>query len=406
MKQQACMLKSVSKKNMLVELCAGNYATHYDLVNGPDGLFNGSSILPNFQMIIWILFNKFKIEHLIRIKNNHLYTQEIHPTLTPIEPIFKEIKIGSNSNHIIIRTQFPIQLVVDRTIHHVHGLSLDYLAFDPTGVYRHDLLYTALSRIKNLSLLQPLQMKNLHVDPNVSIDMNRLRTTTHWVPNVPILAKFRDSHVVICSLNTRSLSLYKDDIYSYYNETHFDPKTSYITSFIDMLKHSFSSVYDCNGTMIVYDNHTKLFFHETHFTLGAKFIVASFNTNTRKSIHIIALYRPSTLPVTTFLNHLRHFLNKIPISCPTTILGDFNINMLNQNSYDVKGFQHFMKFYNMYLQFQENTTIYDSHNDHLWTNAPSLQCIFGTFEAYWTDHRLIYFSLKIPNYVLQYCHVN
>ena len=27
--------------------------------------------------------------------------------------------------------------------------------------------------------------------------------------------------------------------------------------------------------MIVYDNHTKLFFHETHFTLGAKFIVAS-----------------------------------------------------------------------------------------------------------------------------------
>ena len=47
-------------------------------------------------------------------------------------------------------------------------------------------------------------MKNFQVDPNVSIEMNRLRTTTRWVPNVPILAKFRDSHVVICSHNTRS----------------------------------------------------------------------------------------------------------------------------------------------------------------------------------------------------------
>jgi hypothetical protein len=109
--------------------------------------------------------------------------------------------------------------------------------------------------------------------------VNRLRTTTRWVPNVIILAEFRDSHIVICLLNTRSLSLHKDDIYFYYNlqashilclnETHFDPKTLKFTSFIDMSKHSFLSVYDRNGTGIVYDNHTKLFFHETHFTLGA-----------------------------------------------------------------------------------------------------------------------------------------
>ena len=187
---------------------------------------------------------------------------------------------------------------------------------------------------------------------------------------MPLLAKFRDSHVVICSLNTKLLSLHKDDIYSDYNlqasfilclnETHFDLKTSDITFFIVMSKYSFFNVYNRNGTMIDYDYHTKLLFHETHSTLGAEFIVASFNTNTRKSIHIIALYRPSTLPVTTFLNHLRHFLSTIPTSCPTTILGDFNINMLNQNSSDVKELQHFLKFYNMYLQFQESTTIYDS----------------------------------------------
>ena len=77
--------------------------------------------------------------------------------------------------------------------------------------------------------------------------MNRLRTTTRWIPNVPILAEFRDSHVVICSLNTRALSLHKDDIYFDYNlqashilclnETHFDLKISDITSFFDTSKY-------------------------------------------------------------------------------------------------------------------------------------------------------------------------
>ena len=67
------------QKNMLVELCAGNYATHDGLVNGADGLFKGSSLLPNSQTIIWILFNNSKTKHLTRIKSNHIYTQEIHP---------------------------------------------------------------------------------------------------------------------------------------------------------------------------------------------------------------------------------------------------------------------------------------------------------------------------------------
>jgi hypothetical protein len=37
--------------------------------------------------------------------------------LTPIEPISKDIQIGSNSTHIITRIQFPIQLAATCTIH-------------------------------------------------------------------------------------------------------------------------------------------------------------------------------------------------------------------------------------------------------------------------------------------------
>jgi hypothetical protein len=44
--------------------------------------------------------------------------------------------------------QFPIQLVATCTIHQTQGLTLDYLAFDPTNVYKHGLTYTTFFRVK------------------------------------------------------------------------------------------------------------------------------------------------------------------------------------------------------------------------------------------------------------------
>jgi hypothetical protein len=144
---------------MLVELCARNYATHDGLVNGANGMFQGSTKVFSSQEVIWILFNNPKCGKLTRIKNAHLYEHEIHLTWTLIEPISNDIQIGSNSSHIIIRTQIPIQLAITCTIHQAQGLTLDYLTFDPTNVYKHGLTYITLLRDKkkeNFYLLQPL----------------------------------------------------------------------------------------------------------------------------------------------------------------------------------------------------------------------------------------------------------
>ncbi len=87
-----------------------------------------------------------------------MYEHEIHPTWTLIEPISKDIQIGSNFS-TITKTQFPIQLAIARTIQQAQGLTLDYLTFDPTNVYKHGLTYISFSRVnkKNkIYLLQPL----------------------------------------------------------------------------------------------------------------------------------------------------------------------------------------------------------------------------------------------------------
>jgi hypothetical protein len=80
--------------------------------------------------------------------------------------------------------------------------------------------------------------------------------------------------------------------------------------------------------------------------------------------------------------------------CPTIIMSDFNIDMLDQNSTHLNELGNFMKHYSMELQFKEITIIYGTHIDHIWTNALTQQCMLRIIEAYWIDHKLI-FSIQI-----------
>jgi hypothetical protein len=68
-----------------------------------------------------------------------------------------------------------------------------------------------------------------------------------------------------------------------------------------------------NGTMIIYDNFTKLSSHEILTFLGFEYIATTFNANIKKAIHIIAIYRPPTLYLSMFIIHFQKFLDLMPI---------------------------------------------------------------------------------------------
>jgi hypothetical protein len=101
------------------------------------------------------------------------------------------------------------------------------------------------------------------------------------------------------------------------------------SSNIDTRTHSMINVDGQNGTMIIYDNFTTLSSHETVTSLGVEYIATTFNAYTRKAIHIVAIYRFSTLSLSMFVIHLRRILDLMPISCPMIIIGNFNIDMFN-----------------------------------------------------------------------------
>ena len=124
-----------------------NYVIFDELVNGADGLFKTSTTF-NDKSYVWIQFYNTKVGIATRFSHSHLYNcSDIDSTWTPIESVAKEIRIGKNQSHLVMRIQFPIQLAAARTIHRAQGLSLDDLVFNPCGVNKHGLAYTALSCI-------------------------------------------------------------------------------------------------------------------------------------------------------------------------------------------------------------------------------------------------------------------
>jgi hypothetical protein len=76
----------------------GNYAMYDGLVNGVDDIFKASITYCN-KIIIWIMFQNFKIRTLTREKYNHYYNKNIESKWTPIEPIIKDIRVGMYHNN-------------------------------------------------------------------------------------------------------------------------------------------------------------------------------------------------------------------------------------------------------------------------------------------------------------------
>jgi hypothetical protein len=89
-------------------------------------------------------------------------------------------------------------------------------------------------------------------------------------------------------------------------------------------------VYASMGTMLLYNKHINLYSTNTKFYLGFKIIIVTFNNHSQHAIHVIAIHKPFTLPLTHFFNALKQAMFILPQNCATIVLGDFNVNMLEK----------------------------------------------------------------------------
>jgi len=152
---------------------------------------------------------------------------------------------------------------------------------------------TTLSHVKGkkkLYLLAFLVEINFLIDKCVSNEMQCLKITIQWQLCVPYLQPFRQTHTIIQSLNTRSLSVHFQNI-----EMNHNLQTSHILCLNEnkvktqnKSSHQYSNhskyksivTYGSQGTMLLYAR--SIVFDSCEFVtmFGSGFIVASFNTNT------------------------------------------------------------------------------------------------------------------------------
>jgi len=73
-----------------------------------------------------------------------------------------------------------------------------------------------------------------------------------------------------------------------------------VHKFINSLKYSYISIHDGHGLMMLYDIHMHLYSFNIITNYGLKYITSTFNINTRKTKHIVCLYRVHSYLIFTF----------------------------------------------------------------------------------------------------------
>ncbi len=139
-------------------------------------------------------------------------------------------------------------------------------------------------------LLTPLVEASFKVDKYISNEMHRLKTTTQWQLCVPYLQPFKQTHTIIQSLNTRSLSLHFQNIEMDHNlqtshilclnETKVKTQNKSSHQYSNHSKYKSIVTYGSQGTMLLYDRSIVLDSCESIIIYGLEFIVTSFNTST------------------------------------------------------------------------------------------------------------------------------
>ena len=124
---------------------------------------------------------------------------------------------------------------------------------------------------------------------------------------------------------------------------------------------------------------------------GTEVIV--FRVTPLKQFTVIGLYRSPKVPMTQLWAALRELLSQHSLTCN---IGDFNVNWLNE--IERRPLQNLLiTGFNYRQLILSYTTDNRTAIDHIYTNITDCSVTSGTFETYFSNHRVIWISVERPN---------
>ena len=390
-------------------------------IDTEDGLANGASCVIKYieykqlpatdrPSIIWVRFLDDRCGRDTRTKYKHLYHDGIEGDWTPV---FSAKRTFTYSRKTYERVQFPLQPAAARSVHRAQGSTLEEVVIDLSQQKRTrkvaHMHYVALSRVKSLDGLQILNFNDaaLHMDSNVTGEMKRLRETA-LLQTESIQAIDPNEHFLIAFNNCRSLHKYHEDIKSDHNLKSVNVLGLAETK---LLKTERDRKYAIDGFNLERNDQTEgysgprpphgLAVYTQHSNVSEKYSFSSEKIEFTfmqiqhglLDLQVVFLYKAPRLSDQLLIDNINdHLLPKLDVSKPLVVMGDFNINVLNQKNYRV--LLRLKELFSCELLTDYITTEHMSSLDLIFSNLTSeIVHKTGVCNAYWSDHFLIYISL-------------
>ncbi|XP_069114560.1 uncharacterized protein [Argopecten irradians] len=386
-----------------VEICVN--------VDVDDGLTNGAVAevkMLDFRVpesarcsIIWVLFTEPKIGSKARMTYNHLYTQDICKSWTPILEITKKFSVGRNHACFITRRQFPLRLAAAKTVHKSQGSTMDTAVLHFGTRRQEHMHYVGLSRVRKLQDVHILHLNEnkIAVSKEVMHEMSRMRQSAPLHSCVPILEQIhtdlkivyhnvRSLHKHICDVRNTSNVLSADIIaISECRLTSVDDDVAYELPGFDMYR--FDDMGTANGRphkgMVLYSR-IALNNVQACTLLGVETVSAEI-LHKESIVQLVFLYNPpSNASAKTFIAFLRHILQIVNGDTKLVIIGDTNIHTGTMP----ECLKEFLVRNNLSQVMHSITTDYHSCLDHVYIKGlPSNEISCATLESHYSDHKPI-----------------
>ena len=270
---------------------------------------------------------------------------------------------------------------------------MEKLAFDPKGVVKYGLVYTALSRVKDMKFiyfLNRLEKNNFSLSPTIAAEIERLQKTRAWNFQYGLRSIPNQNHILVFSLNTRSLHLHSDEVTNdnelmqsdilFLQETHL-----HLPPNKNKIKDTYNSLttFSVHGILTLIKKNIFILKSENY----ANKSIEAISTDILLQgivLKLINIYVAPHTRLESLFDILEQMLSNNINNTHFLIAGDFNIDML-QETYSKK-LHLFMESRSLTLKTTKPTTISGSMIDHIWKILQIANLVFTISDAYWTDH--------------------
>jgi exonuclease III len=229
--------------------------------------------------------------------------------------------------------------------------------------------------------------------------MQRLHTSAKWHLEYDYQSIQTNSYVLILSLNMCNLNAHMNDILNDCDTMQSDVlclQETYMTLCMQNTQFpNFNCIssYITHGVMILVKKHIAILDHMHFEEQNVEMVLARVIFH-ESQIAILNLYAAPHATFTNIVTVLSKALHHLHMNETIIILGDFNVDML-QNNARTKKLENYMCNYNLRFLLDKINHVQNPLIDHVWSNVPIAQYKVFILDTYWSDHDTICLVLEL-----------